>query len=308
MGFRQFTYLQLIVFISFNVVSLSCFAKIELDNEVNSHRLTAGMGIGALGRIEPRSRVIRVSHNAGAEGTNLEKLLFQEGDQVKNKEVLALLADHNKRKADIEVVKANMQVLDSKLAVEKITLAYNEREYLRYKTLIKTAAASVSLADQKHLIFQQSQATIAQLRAEIASAKADRQVAEENLAKTVIKAPIAGTILKIHAWPGERITDKGLLEMADLSQLDVVAEVYEADFPKVHVGQTAEIRLAGLPDFYAAKVRELGFQVRKNDINDTDPLADKDNRIIEVRLTLDKQAVIDFQHQIYRQVQVRILP
>jgi HlyD family secretion protein len=312
MGFRQFTYLQLFVFISFNVVSLSCIAKIEQGSELNPNSLKAagdpGMGVGALGRIEPRTRVIRVSHNAGVEGANLEKLLFQEGDQVKNKDVLALLADHNKRKADIEVVKANMRVLESKLAVEKIILAYNEKEYLRYKTLIKTAAASVSLADQKHLIVQQSQATIAQLLAEIASAKADRQVAEENLAKTVIKAPIAGTILKIHTWPGERITDQGLLEMADLSQLDVVAEVYEADFPKVHLGQTAEIRLAGFPASYAAKVRELGFQVRKNDLNDTDPLADKDNRIIEVRLTLENEAVTDLQHQIYRQVQVRILP
>ncbi|MGZ8193970.1 MAG: hypothetical protein ACXWTW_10500, partial [Methylobacter sp.] len=86
MGLRQFTYLQLIVFISFNVISPSCVAKIEQGNEVNSHSLKTapGMGIGALGRIEPRSRVIRVSHNAGAEGTNLEKLLFQEGDQVKN--------------------------------------------------------------------------------------------------------------------------------------------------------------------------------------------------------------------------------
>ncbi|CAA9892447.1 ABC transporter permease [Candidatus Methylobacter favarea] len=312
MGFRHFTYFQLIVFISLNSVSLAGVAKIEHNSELDQNSLKAAvnpaMGVGALGRIEPRTRVIRVSHNAGAEGANLEKLLFREGDQVKNQDVLALLADHNKRKADIEVVKANMQVLESKLAVEKIILAYNEKEYLRYKTLIKTAAASISLADQKHLIFQQSQATIAQLRAEIASARADRRVAEENLAKTVIKAPIAGTILKIHTWPGERITDKGLLEMADLSQLDVVAEIYEADFPRVHIGQTAEIRIIGFPAPYAAEVRELGFQVRKNDLNDTDPLADKDNRIIEVRLTLEKQAVSDLQHQIYRQVQVRILP
>uniref|UniRef100_UPI00374DB641 hypothetical protein n=1 Tax=Nitrosomonas sp. TaxID=42353 RepID=UPI00374DB641 len=36
---------------------------------------------------------------------------------------------------------------------------------------------------------------------------------------------------------------------------------------------------------YRAQVRELGFLVRKNDLNDTDPLADRDNRIIEVRIT-----------------------
>jgi HlyD family secretion protein len=43
-------------------------------------------------------------------------------------------------------------------------------------------------------------------------------------------------------------------------------------------------------------------------LNDTDPLADRDNRIIEVRLTLEPDAVKALQHQIYRQVQVRIMP
>jgi len=313
MYFCKLSALQLIIFLSLNiVVDLTSFASTEQVTETkpNGSKMPGDqlMGVGALGRIEPRSRVIRVSHNAGAEGANLQKLFFQEGDLVKNEDALGLLADHNKRQADIEVAKANVKVLEAKLAVEKITHAYDEKEHARYQSLIKTATASVSMADQKRLAFQRSQAIIIQLQAEIASAKADQQVAEENLAKTVIKAPIAGTIIKIQARPGERITDKGLLEMADLTQLDVVAEVYEVDLPKVHVGQTAEIQLVGYPVPYKAQVRELGFQVRKNDLNDTDPLADKDNRIIEVRLTLEDKAVTDLQHQIYRQVQTRILP
>lgn len=313
MYFRKLSALQLIIFLSLNtVVDLAGFASTEQvtetkpdDSKIPGDQV---MGVGALGRIEPRNRVIRVSHNAGAEGANLQKLFFQEGDLVNNEDVLGLLADHNKKQADIEVAKANVKVLEAKLAVEKITHAYNEKEHVRYQSLIKTATASVSTADQKRLSFQQSLAIITQLQAEIASAKADQQVAEENLAKTVIKAPITGTVIKVQARPGERITDKGLLEMADLTQLDVVAEVYEADLPKVHVGQTAEIQLVGYPVPYKAQVRELGFQVRKNDLNDTDPLADKDNRIIEVRLTLEDKAVTDLQHQIYRQVQTRILP
>lgn len=304
--------LQLIVFFSFNGIGLTCFASTDQITETKSDSLriagNQAMGVGALGRIEPRTRVIRVSHNAGAEGANLQKLFFQEGNQVKNEDVLALLADHNIKLAEIEAAKAHVKALEAKLMVEKITHAYNEKEYIRYQSLIKTATASASIADQKHLSFQQSQATITQLQSEIANAKAIQQVAEENLAKTIIKAPIAGTIIKIQAWPGERITDKGLLELADLTQLDVVAEVYEADLPRIHVGQSAEIQLVGYPAPYIAQVRELGFQVRKNDLNDTDPLADKDNRIIEVRLTLEDKAVADLQHQIYRQVQVRIQP
>lgn len=55
-------------------------------------------GIGALGRIEPRSRVIKISHNAGPEGARVERLFFQESDQVKSGDKLAVLSDHMKKK------------------------------------------------------------------------------------------------------------------------------------------------------------------------------------------------------------------
>ena len=99
-----------------------------------------------------------------------------------------------------------------------------------------------------------------------------------------------------------------VLQIADLSQLDVVAEIYESDLSRIKVGQKAYINAQDFKKPYHAQVRELGFQVKKNDLNDTDPLADRDNRIIEVRLTLDPKAVEDLQHQIYRQVHIRIEP
>ncbi|HMU63953.1 MAG TPA: hypothetical protein PKD35_04630, partial [Nitrosomonas sp.] len=80
------------------------------------------------------------------------------------------------------------------------------------------------------------------------------------------------------------------------------------DLHRVRVGQTGCISGAGFEHTYLAEVRELGYLVRKNDINDTDPLSDRDNRIIEVRLTLEISAVENLQHQIFRQVKVKILP
>lgn len=67
-----------------------------------SCRLDTNQGIGALGRIEPRSRVIKVSHNAGPEGARVERLLFQETDLVKAGEKLAVLSQHAKRRAEVE--------------------------------------------------------------------------------------------------------------------------------------------------------------------------------------------------------------
>ena len=146
------------------------------------------------------------------------------------------------------------------------------------------------------------------MAAEIANAQAEQKFAEAELENMLIYAPISGTILKIHTWPAERIGENGLLEIADLTHLDGVAEVYESDLLRVQAGQKGCIHATGFKRSYHAEVRELGFLVRKNDLNDTDPLADRDNRIIEVRLTLEPEAVTELQHQILRQVWVRIAP
>lgn len=270
-------------------------------------RLDTKQGIGALGRIEPRSRVIKVSHNAGPEGARVAQLFFQEADAVQAGEKLAILSDHVKRKAEVQAAGTRIKALEAQRAVEQAALTFNKKEHLRHQSL-EPGAVSSSLIDAKRLAYEQSLANLKRLSAEIARAQAEQKITEAELDNTLITAPITGTIVKIFSRPGERIGDNGLLQIADLSQLDVVAEVYESELPQVKIGQTGCITATGFKRSYRAKVRELGFLVRKNDLNDTDPLADRDNRIIEVRLTLEPEAVVDLQHQIFRQVKVRITP
>lgn len=265
-------------------------------------------GIGALGRIEPRSRVIRISHNAGPEGARVEQLFFQEADQVKSGEKLAILSDHLKKRAQVEAARARIKILEAQRAVEQAAFAFNKREYLRHQALELSSATSSSLADAKRLALEQSGIILKRLSAEITQAQSELKISAAELNNTQIVAPMDGTLLKIFTRPGERIGDKGVLEMADLNELDVVAEVYESDLLRVKVGQSGCIHAVGFKRSYQAQVRELGFLVRKNDLNDTDPLSDRDNRIIEVRLTLEAEAVADLRHQIFRQVKVRITP
>ncbi|PTQ79615.1 HlyD family secretion protein [Nitrosomonas ureae] len=273
-----------------------------------SCRLDTQQGIGALGRIEPRSRVIKVSHNAGPEGARVEQLLFQETDSVKAGDKLAILSEYFKRKAEVETAKMRVKVLEAERVVEQTTLDFNQREHARHQSLESGSAVSISLAHAKQLAFEQSAANLKRLSAQIAHAKSEQKIAEAELENTLIYAPITGTIVKIFARPGERIGDNGLLQLADLSHIDVVAEVYESELPQIKIGQQGCITASGFKRSYNAQVRELGFQVRKNDLNDTDPLADRDNRIIEVRLTLEREAATDLRHQIFRQVKVRIIP
>jgi HlyD family secretion protein len=282
------------------------FLLISSGTSADTH--DGNQGVGALGRIEPRSRVIKVSHNAGPEGAKVAQLFFQEADRVKSGEKLAVLSDYDKKKAEVEAAKTHVKVLEAQRVVEQVALTFNKKEHLRYQSLKQKSVASISLADSKRLAFEQSEANLKRLSAEIVNAQSDQRVLEADLENTFIYAPISGTILKILSWPGERIQDNGLLEMADLTQLDVVAEIYESDLHNVKSGQKAQIKASGFKRVYSAKVRELGFQVKKNDLNDTDPLADMDNRIIEVRLTLEPEAVNALQHQIFRQVHIRITP
>ncbi|MGR9053406.1 MAG: HlyD family efflux transporter periplasmic adaptor subunit [Gammaproteobacteria bacterium] len=267
------------------------------------------IGIGALGRIEPRSRVIRVTHNSRQDGGGrLEALLHQEADIVEKNEILAVLSDNRKRKAELSAAKAKIAALKAKLASEHVLFEFNKKEYERYQHLLNTSVISKSLADQKWLAYEQSKANVEQLQAEIAENRANFNVIKEYLADTYITAPISGTVVKVNKRPGELVDHSGLLEMADLNSLDVVAEIYENDMPRVKIGQSASIRLEGFDEPFSASVRQLGFIVKKNNLDDTDPFADRDNRVIEVRLSLAEEAISVLQHQIYRQVQVQIAP
>lgn len=262
--------------------------------------------VGALGRIEPRSRVVRVSHDAGPEGARIGELKVSEGAQVAQGDIIAVFSDRPRKLAEREAAFARITMLESRIKAEESNLRFTKKDYERHRNLAKERAVSVVENDAAERDYMQSQAQLNALRAELDSAKAEAQLADEQLKQSVLPAPMSGTVLKIHAWPGERVGDAGVVEMADLSALDVVAEIYERDMPRVRVGQTARIFVPGMEDAFDGEVRELGFLVRKNDVNDTDPLADRDNRVIEVRITLPATAVERLRHLLYMQVDVRL--
>ena len=106
-------------------------------------------------------------------------------------------------------------------------------------------------------------------------------------------APIAGTILKIYARPGDQVGGDGLLDMADLDRLDVVADVYETDLPRLRPGAEAEVTVPGDPRRYPAELREIGWLVRRTTQASTDPVAAVDARTVEVRLTLSLEEIAE---------------
>jgi HlyD family secretion protein len=131
---------------------------------------------------------------------------------------------------------------------------------------------------------------IAFASAEIEAAKANLLQAESNLKLAYIKAPKNGRILKVNTFPGEVIGDNSLLDLGQTEQMYAIAEVYETDISRINLGQKAIITSLGFLDKLSGIVDEIGWQIGKKDVLGTDPAADVDARVVEVKIRLDARS------------------
>ena len=71
-----------------------------------------------------------------------------------------------------------------------------------------------------------------------------------------------------------------------------VAEVYELDISHIRVGQSATVisKNNAFPDLLHGKVIEVGLEISKQDVLNTDPAAQFDARVVEVKVLLDQSS------------------
>lgn len=303
------------------------------------------LGIGALGRIEPRSRVRKLSPLNAMEATRLHELHVAPGDEVKAGARLATFGDYEQRRTAVAVAEGQLGVARARLAQVQAgakpddlraqrariaSAAATERmAEIEFRRLQRAAAAEAASPDELNRAEQALHAasaeraaaeallgSLAEVRAvdvslaaaEVAAAEAGLRQAQVNLELAQLRAPFDGRVLRILAWPGEQAPGEGVLEFADLERLDVVAEVYETDLPRVNVGQRAEVIVPDIAERLTGVVYEIGWQVRKKDVLDTDPVADIDARVVEVRIELDPQSAERVRRMTHMQVDVVLLP
>lgn len=123
-------------------------------------------------------------------------------------------------------------------------------------------------------------------QAELATAQAAVQQAQANLDLAYVRSPREGQILKIHTWPGEIVSNQGIIEIGKTDQMYVTAEVYETDISQIRIGQQATITADGVIEDLQGTVDEIGLQIATKDVLGTDPVADADARVVEVKIRL----------------------
>ena len=229
-------------------------------------------------------------------------------DQIDQPQLLEITA----QKASVEQVKAELetaqrdlrrfQYLQQQGAVpaqildDKALNFRSKQEELAHEqaTLLKLEQARITNLQNATMQLKSARADLkrAQSQIQVESAQRNLELASARLERTIIRAPRQGQVLKIFSHTGESISTKGILELGNTQIMTVVAEVYETDVSRVKVGQIATITSSAFPKALQGMVKQIGLTVYKNDVLNTDPAAQTDARVVEVKIQLhDSRAV-----------------
>lgn len=214
----------------------------------------------------------------------LEWLGVQEGSVVKAGQIIARLesqdvaAARDQAAANVKVARANVEQARAELQDAK-RAADRSAELLR-QNFVSQSAHDTAVARQ-----DRGQAALRAAQAAVSVAEANLRSAQVGFDQTVIRAPFDGVVLTKNANVGDTITPfssaldtKGaVVTMADMTTLEVEADVSESSLAAVKVGQPCEIELDALPD-----VRFGGTVSR------TVPTVDRSKATVSTRIRFDR--------------------
>ena len=279
--------------------------------------------VSALGRIEPLGGISQVSVPSSLSNDRVREILVKEGQEVRKGQPLAVLESIDTLESSVRQSEAEIRVAESKLAAQDSVIA-------RYKADLGQASAEARRAEQLFAAGATSANRVEKLQADESSAKA--QLAEaiatkatlvEDLrssrasldkdkterAKATVLAPFSGTVFKVHARPGDKVGEDGLLEMGDSSRMGVIAEVYQSDRPMIALGQKASLSADG---FKGRKVEgqvvEIAREVSRQTVFSGQAGENLDRRVLEVKIGLTPQESALASHLNYLQVNVLFAP
>jgi HlyD family secretion protein len=279
-----------------------------------------------LARVMPRGDVSVVAAPYGAGDARVAEVLAAVGDRVEKGTVLARLDNTMTLEGAVLMAQANLAVREANLMQTRaaIQASRDESQAALDQALATASEAQATLARTEEL-FARSVATQATLesvrtsargaalavaRAEatlrrfstvalddqpdvivamrnVEAARADLARAQLDKARAEVVAPITGTILDIHATPGQRPPAQGIMDMGDTDLMMAEVEVWQDRISTVRVGQPVELTTAALGSTLLGRVDRIGLTVGRQGLISDDAAENKDARVIRVLVALD---------------------
>lgn len=190
--------------------------------------------ITATGTIEPVTSVTVGTQVSGI----VSKLFVDYNSVVKKGQVIAELDKTN--------LMSQLNTAKTQLATAQSQLNYQTANYKRYKTLFEKGLVAADDFDNAKLSYTQA-------KEQVASAKEEVQRAQTNLGYATITSPIDGVVLSKSVEEGQTVaasfsTPELFTIAQDLTNMQVVADVDEADIGDVKEGEHVTFTVDAYPD------------------------------------------------------------
>lgn len=190
--------------------------------------------ITATGTIEPVTSVTVGTQVSGI----VSKLYVDYNSVVKKGQVIAELDKTN--------LLSQLNTAKTQLATAQSQLNYQTTNFNRYKTLFQKGLVAADDYDNAKLAYTQA-------KEQVASAKEEVQRAQTNLGYATITSPIDGVVLSKSVEEGQTVaasfsTPELFTIAQDLTNMQVVADVDEADIGDVKVGERVSFTVDAYPD------------------------------------------------------------
>ena len=200
---------------------------------------TLSLGIAVSGSLKATQIAVVKARVAG----ELQELSLREGDRVQAGQVIARI-DPSEYQARVR--QAQQQADSAKAQVDIAQRQFDNNQALVNQGFISQTA------------LLNSQASLNGAKATHAAALAALDLADKSLADATLRSPLTGVVAQRLAQPGERVAiEARLIEVINLSQLEIEAALTAEDASRVRVGMTAQLQVEGVAQPVPAKVLRI---------------------------------------------------
>ncbi|RIK75293.1 efflux RND transporter periplasmic adaptor subunit [candidate division KSB1 bacterium] len=204
--------------------------------------------VTATGKVQPHIQV-KISADVSAKIT---KLAVSEGAWVEKGDFLLEL-DRERYIAAVERAEASLRSAESDAKLARESMLKAEKDYQRTKELHEKQLESSAAYDAAAATYQVEKARFESASSSVEQSRALLKQANDDLSKTRIYAPMAGTISQLNKEVGEialgsQFQEDVILVVSDLVGMEALVEVDENDVVAISLGDTANIEVDALPN------------------------------------------------------------
>jgi RND family efflux transporter MFP subunit len=200
---------------------------------------TLNLGIAVSGALKASQSAVVKARVAG----ELQDLTVREGDSVQAGQVVARI--------DPSEYQARVRQAQQQADAARAQVDIAQRQFDNNQALVNQGFIS-----QTALLTSQSSLNGA--KATHAAALAALDLANKSLADATLRSPLSGVVAQRLAQPGERVAiEARLIEVVNLSQLEMEAALSAHEASRVRVGMTAQLQVEGVAEPVVAKVLRI---------------------------------------------------